>query len=82
MKYVRSWWEDGGIIQNTYNCFQGKGVSRLMRKNALTLSLLMFWQHFLLMVSCFICRNLTLSLFKKGVFIRNGCFSTMRSISF
>ena len=36
---------------------------------------------FCLMVSCFICRNLTLPSFKKGVFVRNGCFSPMRSIS-
>ena len=36
---------------------------------------------FCLMVSCFICRNLTLPSLKKGVFVRNGCFSPMRSIS-
>ena len=36
---------------------------------------------FCLMVSCFICRNLTLPSFKKGVFVRNGYFSPMRSIS-
>ena len=40
-----------------------------------------FWQHFYLKVHCFICRNLTLSLFKKDVFIRNGYFSLIRSIS-
>ena len=37
--------------------------------------------HPCLMVSCFICRNLTLPSFKKGVFVRNGYFSSMRSIS-
>ena len=36
---------------------------------------------FCLMVSYFPCRNLTFPLFKKGVFIRNGYFSPMRSIS-
>ena len=36
---------------------------------------------FCLMVSCFICRNLTLPSFKKGVFVRNGYFSPMRSTS-
>ena len=36
---------------------------------------------FCLMVSCFICRNLTVPLFKKGLFVRNGYFSPMRSIS-
>ena len=40
-----------------------------------------FWQHFCLIVSCFICRNLTLYLIKKDVFIRNGYFSPTRSIS-
>ena len=34
-----------------------------------------FWQHFCLIVSCFICRNLTLSLIKKDVFIRTVIFS-------
>ena len=36
---------------------------------------------FCLMVSCFICKNLTLPSFKKGVLVRNGYFSPMRSIS-
>ena len=36
---------------------------------------------FCLMVSCFICRNLTLPSFKKGLLVRNGYFSPMRSIS-
>ena len=34
-----------------------------------------------LMMSCFICRNLTFPLFKKGVFLIYGYFSPMRSIS-
>ena len=33
---------------------------------------------FCLMVSRFICRNLTLPLFKKGVFVKNDYFSPMR----
>ena len=36
---------------------------------------------FSLMVPCFICRNLILPLFKKGVFVRNGYFSPRRSMS-
>ena len=36
---------------------------------------------FCLMVSCFICRNLTLPSFKNGVFVRNGYFPPMRSSS-
>ena len=33
-----------------------------------------FFSCFCLMVSTFICRNLTLSSFRKGVFVRNGYF--------
>ena len=40
-----------------------------------------FWQHFCLLLSCFTSRNLTLPLFKKDVFVRNGYFSPTRSIS-
>ena len=36
--------------------------------------------YFCLMVSCFICRNLTSTSFKKGVLVRNNDFSPMRSI--
>ena len=36
---------------------------------------------FYLIVSFFICRDLSLPSFKKGVFVRNVCFSQMRSIS-
>ena len=36
---------------------------------------------FYLIVSCFICRDVTLPSFKKGVFVRNVYFSQMRSIS-
>ena len=39
-----------------------------------------FWQNVCLIVSCFICRNLTLPLFRKDVFIGNGFyFSKMRN---
>ena len=40
-----------------------------------------FWQHFCLIVICLICRNLTLPLFKKKMFVRNGYFSPTSSIS-
>ena len=36
---------------------------------------------FCLMASCFICRNLTLPSFKRGVFARNCYFSSMGSIA-
>ena len=32
-------------------------------------------------MSCFICRNLTLTSFKKAVLVRNGYLSPIRSIS-
>ena len=40
---------------------------------------LYFWQCFCLIVSSFFCGNLTV--FKKGVFVRNDYFSKARSIS-
>ena len=46
-----------------------------------TCTLFMFWQFFCLIVSYFICRNLTLPLFKKDLFFWNDCFSPKRSIS-
>ena len=63
-----------------------RGVSRLICAYALTCTylfhfLMMSWRTLCLMVSCFICRNLTLPSFKKDVFVRNGYFSPMRSIS-
>ena len=57
--------------------FKGRGVSRIMCTYALILSLFMV----LLYGVCFICRNLTLPSFKNGVFVRNGYFTPMRSIS-
>ena len=49
----------------------------------LTLSLFMFLAAFLsyFFVFCFTCRNLTLPLFKKDVFVRKSYFSPTRSIS-
>ena len=39
------------------------------------------WQHLFLIVSCFVCKNLTLPLFKQDVLVTNGFFSAMKSIS-
>ena len=47
----------------------------------LTLSLFMFLAAFLSYVFLFICGNLTLTLFKKDVFVRNDYFTLARSIS-
>ena len=47
--------------------YKGRGVSRLI--------------SFHVFVLCCLVLNLTLPSFKKGVFVRNGYFSPMRSIS-
>ena len=60
----------GGGIQNVYNCAQGKEVSRLMCTWTLALSLFIFLAAIKRTVSLFTCRNLTLPLFKKDVFVR------------
>ena len=39
------------------------------------------FSYFCLIVSCLISGNLTLTSFKKGVFVRKGYFSPMRSVS-
>ena len=82
IKYVRNWW-GMGVIQNAYSFLQGEGreCHASCVRTHLDYLFSYFWQHFCLVVSCFICRNLALPLFKKDVFVRNGnCFPT-RSIS-
>ena len=54
----------------------GRRVSRFM----CTFELISF-HFFCLMMSCFICRNLTLPSLRKGAFVRDGYFSPMKSIS-
>ena len=76
IKYVRNKGNKGGLSKTFTGAYRGRGISLLMCKYALTLSL----SCFCLMVSCFICRSLTLPLFKKSVFVRNG-HSPIRSIS-
>ena len=60
---------DGGIgwgsSKKCKTAYKGRGVSHLMCTYALTLFFSCFWQHFYLLVSRFICRNLTLLLFDK-----------------
>ena len=66
------------MIQNVYRCVQGqRGITLHVYVRTYTIS----FHVFCLMVSYYICRNLTLPSFKKGVFVRNGYFSPMRSIS-
>ena len=49
----------------------GRGCHASFVRTHLHYLLSCFWLHFCLIVSCFICRNLTLPLFKKDVFVRN-----------
>ena len=65
IKYVWNWWGGGKIIQNANSCVKWDGVPRLMCTYALALSIFMFLAAYCLIMSCFICRNLTSPLFKK-----------------
>ena len=65
------------VIQNVYRCAGGQGY----HTSSVRTHLHHLFSCFCLMVSCFICRNLTLPSFKKSVFVRNGYFSPKRSIS-
>ena len=53
--------------------YRGRGVSRVMCTYAITLSFFMFFSDGAL----FCCRILTLSSFKKDVFVRNGSISVV-----
>ena len=77
-KYVRSKGNGGGSFKVFIDKYMGRGISRVMCMYA---PLHYLFSYFCLMVSCFICRNLNLPLFKKGALVRNGYFSPMRSIS-
>ena len=74
------WW---GLGVGSYKSVQLRSGRRGVTPHvyiALT-CLFMLWQDFCLIVPCFICRNLTLPIFKKDVFLRNTCFSPTRSVS-
>ena len=79
IKYVRNWQlvKDGGSSKMRAAAYRGRGYHGSCKRK----HFLCFWQHFYLTVSCLICRNLTLPLFQKDVFVRNGYFSPTRSIS-
>ena len=80
INYVRNWGTVGSSRMHKA-AYVGREVSRLMCTFALTLSLFMFCQHFCLMVSCFICRNLILPSFKKDLLVRNDYFPPTISVS-
>ena len=74
-----NWWRDPKCVQLRR---KGGGVMphAYVRTYTSTLTTISsFWQQFCFIVSCFICRNLPL--FRKEVFVKNGYFSSTRSIS-
>ena len=76
-KYVHNWGYGGGHPKCVQVLIGGEGY----HASCVRTQLHYLFSCFCLMMSCFICRNLTLPLIKKGVFVRNGYFSPMRSIS-
>ena len=77
IKYVRNQGNGGAHSK----CVQVRTGGEGYHASCVRTHLHYLFKCFCLMVSCFICRNLTLPSFKKGVFVRNGYFSPMRSIS-
>ena len=77
IKYLHNWGNGGGHPK----CAQVRTGGEGYHASCVRRHLHNLFSCFFLMVSCFICRNLTLPSFKKGLFVRNGYFSTMRSIS-
>ena len=76
------WGSGRGVIQNGYSYVQReKGCQTSCVCTHLHYLLSCFQQHFCRLVSCFICKNLTLPLFKSDVFVRNDYSSPARSIS-
>ena len=76
VKCVRNWWGDWG---GRPKCIKLRIGRERVPPHVFSCPIFScFWQHFCLILSCFICRNLTLPLIKKDVFIRNGYFSPTR----
>ena len=72
-----NWWKMGRSPKMWTTLCRGRGC----HASCVSYLFSSFWQHFCLTVSCFVCRNLALSLFKKDMFVRNGYFSPTRPIS-
>ena len=68
---------NGRVIQMRTATYKGRGCQVSC---ALSLSLSIFLAAFLSKSLLFFCRNLTSSLFKKDLLIRNGHFSLTRSV--
>ena len=76
IKYVRNWW---GVHPKCIQLRIGGGECHTSGVRTYYL-FSCFRQHFCVIVSCFICRNLALTLFIKGLFVRDGYFSSAISI--
>ena len=75
IKYLHNWGNEGAHPKGAHSRGEDYHAS------CVSTHLYHLFSCFCLVLSCFICRNLTLPSFKKGVFVRNGYFSPMRSIS-
>ena len=67
-KYVRNRYAisgNVGVIENAHSCAYGERGRASCVRTHLHYIFSCFWQHFGLIVSCFICRNLTLLYSKK-----------------
>ena len=71
-------WEMKWVMQNLCRFLQGREG---YHASSVRTRLYYLFSCFCFMASCFICRSLTLPSFKKDVFVKNGYFSPMRSIS-
>ena len=74
IKYLRIWGNGG---ESHSKCVQVRRGGEGYHVSCVRMHLRDLFSCFYFMVSCFICRNLTLPLFKKGVFVRNGSISVV-----
>ena len=78
VKCVGNWWGVWGSSKMRKAAYRERECDASCVRTHLHYSFSCFWQHFCLIVSFFICRNLTLSLIQNHVFIRDGYFSPIR----
>ena len=76
IKYVHNWRGDkGGSDEMRTSAYRGRGCHGSCVRTHLHYAFSCFWQHFCLIVYDFICRNLTLPLFKNDVCQKRLFFS-------
>ena len=64
IKYARTYWGNGRLSKIRTAAYRGRGCHTLYVHTYLHYRFSCFWHHFCFIMSCFICRNLTLLLFK------------------